>query len=460
MARREFNYQPPSYSDVAARAERKGSMFASMFKDVKVWTPKQGANLIRILPPTWENNKGHYGLYVKLHYNVGPNDDRYLCLKDRHSPHKRCPVCEALYDLGANASRDEKFALRPADGVAYYIIDRDNERDGVQTWLSSPTNDSEIAAQSVNRRNQSVIPIADLYDGYDVEFTRTGTGVRGTKYKGFKVMRDSSPLSDSDRKLEEWLDYVIDRPLPTTLNFYSPEHIEEAFYGHARDSRVESSRLRSDRLRNGQDDESAEDEERPRLQRYRARNDGEDDDRPSSARRSTDQDDEEERPSALRSERSSRERVTDNDDSEKPSSRSRRNEEDEERPARSVRRRSESNEDESSVQIERRPNRSRLSQELDDEIPSEAGRPGKPNGRDDEVAEEQQEARPTREDREQRVSRSRRNDDDDERAARRPTRSERATRRDDDDENDDERPRRDADEHESRRSAMRESLRR
>jgi hypothetical protein len=270
-SRRDFNYQPPSFAETVERAERKGSLYASMFKDVKVWTPKQGMNLVRILPPTWEKNGGNYGVYIKMHYNVGPKEDRYLCLNDKYSPHKRCPIDEALYDLGPNATRDEKFALRAADAVVYYIIDRDNERDGVQVWLTNPSNDSEIAAQSVDTRNKSVLPIADIDDGYDIEFRRQGSGRKGTKYMGFKVVRDSSPLCDNERRLDEWLDFIFEHPLPTRLNFYTPENIEGVFYGR-RDESVESRRSRSSR-RDDDDDDAVQEEPRRPLRRMRADDD-------------------------------------------------------------------------------------------------------------------------------------------------------------------------------------------
>ncbi len=341
MARtkRDYSYEP-SYEETVDRAERKGSLFDTLFKDVKVYAPKQGANLLRILPPSWKGAR-HFGLRVKVHYDIGPEDRRYLCLRDEHSPHKRCPVCEALYDLGPNATQDEKRALRAGDGVAYYVIDRDAENEGVKVWLTSPTNDSEIAAQMVNRRNKSVLPIAHPDDGYDVEFTRTGTGKMKTRYRGFQIMRESSPLSDSDKRADEWLDYVFDHPLPEVLNFYSPERIEEVFYGRQKD----------DAPRGRARDAEPDDDERPPLRRTRPVDDDEPEkEQPRRGRGRDDDDEVEGRPRSRTSGRSSERSGKDPDD------------EDEEKTP---------------------PRRSRLARELDDDIPSEGGRRARSNGRDD-----------------------------------------------------------------------------
>src|SRR5213078_1791596 len=127
----------------------------------------------------------HYGLRLKVHRNIGPHDRQYLCLKENPtSPHNRCPICEELFELGPRASTEEKSSLRAGDSVIYYILDRDAEKEGLQVWQTSAKNDSEIAAQAINPRSKAVINISHPDDGYDVEFTRTGTTRNNTRYRG------------------------------------------------------------------------------------------------------------------------------------------------------------------------------------------------------------------------------------------------------------------------------------
>lgn len=430
---REYDYNP-SYDEVVDRAERKGSMFDTLFKDVKVYAPKQGANLLRILPPSWKGAR-HFGLRVKIHYDVGPEDRRYLCLRDENSPHKRCPVCEALYDLGPNATQEEKRALRAGDGIVYYVIDRDAEKDGVQVWLTSPTNDSEIAAQMVNRRNKSVLPIAHPDDGYDVEFSRTGTGKMKTRYRGFQIMRESSPLSDNDKRADEWLDAVFDHPLPTVLNFYSPERIEEVFYGRQKD--------RDDAPRGRARDRDPDDaDERPPLRRTRDADDEEVGQTPPRRARSRDDDEPEKEPP--RSGRRSGRDPDDADESEaRVSGRS-----SGERPGRDP------------DDADEPPRRSRLAREIDDEIPTEGSRRARSNGQGDDPVEERPRARARLDEGEEKPSRRGNGAAVEEKEP--PRRAARGRTDDDDDEP--ERPRRgrdvDEDANEQRRERMRGRLNR
>lgn len=466
---RAYDYKPPTYEDTVERAERKGSAFDTLFKDQKLYRAKQGVNLVRILPPGWEGAR-HYGLTIKVHRNVGPDDRQYLCLRENeHSPYKPCPICQALYDLGSRATAEDKKELRPGTNVAFYIIDRDNEKEGVQVWMASPTTESEISEQSVNHRTKAVLDIVHPDHGYDLEFNRTGTTRNNTRYRGFKVMRESSPLAESDRRLNEWLDHVFNNPLPSVLNFYKPAYLEEVFYGKAKEEEEE----RESKSRRLRDDNEGEREERGDVTRRRSREPDDDDDRPSRSRRdepderssrSRDDDDDDrprrsrdpepeadERPRRSRDAedddrpRRSRDRGDDDDrDSRTESTRSSRRDPDPEpddRPRRS-------RDPEPELEAERpRRERSRLEEDLDDSVPSEGGRRARSNGRDAEDEERPSSRRREREaepEAEERPS-SRRGRERDEEPEERPSR--RSSRDDPDDEPTD-----------SRRSRMRSRL--
>ena len=364
MARtRTYDYQLPSYDKTVDRAERKGSLFDSLFKDVKTYRSKQGQNVLRILPPGWPN-AAHYGLTVFIHRDVGPNDRQYLCLKENpSSPHSRCPICEELYRLGAKATQEDRQLLRAKPNVVYYVIDRDNEKDGVQVWVTSPTTDSEIAAQSINRRTKSVIDIVHPDEGYDLEFTRTGTSKTNTRYRGFQVMREPSPLHDNDRKQDEWLDVAFDRPLPSLLQFYSPEHIEGVFYGVSTEKNTNEEQPRS-RLRDAESDDEDEDN-RPAPRRTRPVDDEPAQARPARRRATTDDDD-----NAESNTNASRGRSRDVRDDAIDDARN------DNRPSARTRRAAAADDSDTPMT---RPPRSRLAEDLDDEIP-ESHR-ARPNGR-------------------------------------------------------------------------------
>jgi len=259
-------------------------MYDNLFKGVKVYKPAEGRNIVRILPPTWPKAT-HYGYPIWVHYNIGPKEGAYLCLREnKTSPHKRCPLCEELYALGGRATPEDRKALLPTQSIIYYILDRNQPQQGVLLWRVSGTADSEIAAQSVNRRKGSVLNIVDAEEGYDLEFMRSGQKLN-TRYRGYQVVREDSPMTDDDRHFEEVLDIIFDKPLPETLNFYRPEHIEAVYSGKISDD--EGGDTRGDRRRarsNGHDeDEDDRREERHRpapRQRSRSTRDPEDDEGP------------------------------------------------------------------------------------------------------------------------------------------------------------------------------------
>ena len=411
---RRYDYTPASYEDTVDRAERRGSMFDSLLKDAKIYKSKQGANLLRILPQGWKSDKNHYGLTVWIHGDVGPDDRRYLCLRENpSSPYKRCPICEELYRLGSRATPEDKAQLRPKPNVMFYVIDRDNERDGVQVWMTSPKSDTELAAQSTNRRTKAAIDVVNPDKGYDLEFVRTGSGRNTTRYGGFRFAWDPSPLSDDERQMDQWLAVAFEKPLPELLNFYPPEHIERVFYGHEK-SEDDAEQPRS-RIRDRADEPATRDEpdERParsprdaeqprdRDERGRGRDDDEDWSAGAARRAAADRP---ERPSRSRESVEEREesprrvrQVRDDDGDDRAArgnGRARDDDPGEVRAERPARRRAAVEDDPEPDERSAPRRRTALNRELDDEIPSDGGRRARPNGRNGAAADDAEETPP------------------------------------------------------------------
>lgn len=231
--RRAFDYQPPTFEEASKLTERRGGRYDNIIKQdgPRFFKAKAGDNFIRILPPTWDKAR-HYALPIKTHREIGPDNATYLCLKENEtSPDKNCPICEERNNLSRQrAPQKELDALRPQTSLLIYLVDRSNEDQGPVIWTISNKSDLEILAQSLEKRQQRYLPIAHPIDGYDVEFIRDGEGF-GTRYRGFKVARTTSPLHDNPDKLEEWLNFIEDHPIPDILSFYSAERIESVFHG-------------------------------------------------------------------------------------------------------------------------------------------------------------------------------------------------------------------------------------
>lgn len=251
---RKFHYRERSAEDVTRRQEAGRGGGASFIEgDFNRFSVSDGDNLIRILPPTWDDAE-HFGLDLYVHYGVGPENGAYLCPKKMQG--EECPICDAVKE--ADADGDEKLArqLAPSHRVLYWVIDRDREKDGPLLWASPYRSiDKEIASQMVDKRTGEVLNIDDPDNGYDVSFTKTGKADR-TRYEGVQISRHSSDLG---RNADDWLDFITENSLPSILKFVDPDEIEDVFnaggsrherdHGGSDDGAVHSRRERSERGR-------------------------------------------------------------------------------------------------------------------------------------------------------------------------------------------------------------------
>lgn len=224
----DFNYKPRTKEQVDKRANQKGGGRDSVFKpNLNLFTPHGGENRLRILPPGWEGAE-HYGIDIYTHRDIGADKSSYLCL----AAHKKgpCPVCEE--EARARKEGDDDYAqkLKAGKGVLVYMIDRKSEKEGVKIYRMGWMMDRDIAAQAFDTQTQEIICVDDPEGGYDVTFKREGTGIT-TKYIGTAIARRSTPLSDDVEQGKEWLQFVVDNPLPDALVFYTYDYIKEVFAG-------------------------------------------------------------------------------------------------------------------------------------------------------------------------------------------------------------------------------------
>lgn len=233
-----FRYQERSAEDFKRRADGVNTNDPYLANNLKIYKAPEGDNIVRAMPPTW-NKAAHYGFDVHIHYGIGSDNAAYLCLEKMKG--NACPICEARQK--ATRDGDEEYAqeLRPSHRVLMYILDREKERDGVQVWSIGSRMDSDIAMLCSDKRTGQRLNIDDPENGYDLDFVRTGTGMK-TRYTGFSIARRSSPL-DNDKAL----DFIQEYPLPDQLVYYSYDHIKKAFGGTARDDDPPRSRDRDDK---------------------------------------------------------------------------------------------------------------------------------------------------------------------------------------------------------------------
>lgn len=309
MAKERFTYRrrERTADDIRSRASEGSRDFDRLWKgDVKLFKPRDGENIVRILPATWgaqpytnaeldkmpeedlrrlQDEDDRWGvewyITVWIHYGVGPDNGMYLCRAKMLD--ERCPICEA-----AKATRDpdEADQLQPSKRALAWVVDRDAEKEGPQLWPMPWTKvRGEIYARSTNKKDGTpILPDGRPpdYEGYDVIFNKTGKEDR-TNYTGVEIDRDPSPICEDEKREEKWLAYIEEHSLPSLLNFYDAEHIDKVLRGRAssRRSRDEApedggGEGRSDR-RAGRFARRGEDPEPERERDYMSDDAGDDD---------------------------------------------------------------------------------------------------------------------------------------------------------------------------------------
>lgn len=314
---RRFKEQPRTKENVRARANMRGGDYDSYVKgDVKIYKVREGKNLIRILPPTWDN-AAHYGFDVWLNFGIGVDNQSYLSLKKMKG--EADPIDEARREAEREGDKKLAKALAPKQRVGVWLIDRLAEEDGPQFWAIPFTVDRDFNNLSMDEDTKDVLVIDKVKTGCDVRFYAEGQG-RNRKYPSSKMkIMESSRLHEDQDTEADWLEYITDHPIPEVLNYYTYDEISQAFGGHARVDRDDDSddddKPRGKRAGNGRDDDE---DERPRGRRAAARDDDDEDVKPKTRRVVSDEDDAEEvKP------RRQRTRVPDEDEAdEKPRGRS------------------------------------------------------------------------------------------------------------------------------------------
>lgn len=365
---RSFSYQKRSKDTLKERANMKGGNYDTLFKPTfKQWKPKEGKNLIRILPPTW-NDARHYGLDIFVNYSIGPDNQSYLSL-NKHGKGED-PIAEARREALQEGDKDFAKKLNFSQRILYWVIDRTDEDEGPLLWAAPFTFDKSLSNLCIDEDTKEVIFIDDPVKGRDVRFYREGTALN-TSYdpSKMKVLKESTVHEDEGLE-NEWLDFIAENPLPEVLNFYSYDHIKAQFDGQSgkRDDDTEDEPKKPSRSRTARDEEEVEEKPEPRSTRRRDSEDDDvdGDDKPRGRTRVREVADEEVEAPASRK----RSRPADEDDDETPA------------PRRSARKAEPDDDGEEDEKPARRA-RSRVVEE-EDESPPSTRRTAKSSGDDEE----------------------------------------------------------------------------
>ena len=252
-----FVYQRRDAKTLKERADMKAGDYPKLFKSqYKEWKPKDGKNLIRILPATWENAK-HYGIDIFVNYSIGADNNKFLSLS-KHGKGAD-PIAEARQEAQREGDKALAKKLSPTQRILYWIIDRSDEGEGPMLFPAPFTVDTNIANLCIDEDTKDVIFVDDPAEGCDIRFHREGTGIN-TDYPAAKMkILKPSPLHEDEELENEWLEFINENPLPDVLNFYDYDFIKSTFDGviGSFDDKAEDKPFARKRAGPDEDDQSA-----------------------------------------------------------------------------------------------------------------------------------------------------------------------------------------------------------
>lgn len=380
-----FKYKGRDSKAVKKRSEQSGGSFdsftSSTFPRYKM---QDGANNIRILPWTWHDEEekwgNNWGIEVWLHNGIGADRNSYLCPNKMKGKH--CPLCEARLDFGDD--EEKANALKPGKRVLAMVIDRDDEKVGPQVVSMPWTLERDIQALCLDDKTGEALQIDHPEEGYDVSFRKDGKGLK-TKYIGIKIARSESPISDSEKEQDKWLDLIEEDPLPSLLVFFDADHMDSIYDGkRSRADDDDDDDKKGKRGERSSRKAKDEEDEKPSRRKASSKDEEDEDDKPKKRGRA-DADEENEKPSKRRAKDEDEDDPPFDKDEKKSSRKGKADEEDEDddKPSRKRATRDKDEEDE-----DEKPSRTRETRKSRDADEEEDEKPKKRKPADDDDEDE------------------------------------------------------------------------
>lgn len=165
-----------------AQTKEKTSRSGGGGGDFSWWSPSDGRNVIRMLPP---NGDSEFYAETMVHYNLGPKKDKSAVCR-KAAGEKHCPVCDLADELFKGDKDDKAYAKKiKARGKYYFnVVDRSVEEDDenfgkVLVYGSGVTIFEEVLGIICD---PDYGDITNAKEGYDIIITKSGKGL-DTEYK-------------------------------------------------------------------------------------------------------------------------------------------------------------------------------------------------------------------------------------------------------------------------------------
>ena len=176
---------------------KKGSSLGEMF-----WKPKDGENIIRILPPKGDSEIPYVETAV---HSFGGN-----ILYCPRAVHKECPICQETrlrYQKDTDLDRQIAQRIRARKQYLYNIIDRKSDKPTeVKIYISGTKVWNKIMSYYFD---EEYGVLDDVENGYDFKLIKKSQGDY-PNYDDSRPFKNPSPLSDDPEEVAEILKNLKD----------------------------------------------------------------------------------------------------------------------------------------------------------------------------------------------------------------------------------------------------------
>jgi len=193
------------------------------------WSPKEGANVIRILPEV--GDMPFFFQTVGRHYFPPDGKKNVYCPKFTTEGERECPVCEIVEDLyksGDAANKTLAGQLRVRKQYWMNVIDRSADKDKTAPLIYTP-GQKVFGSIVALIQDPDYGDIHDIEQGLDITINRSGKGLE-TEYE-VVPRRKASPLSQDPDKAAEWIEKAKDLSWAEVSE--DPDEDKELSSGHA-----------------------------------------------------------------------------------------------------------------------------------------------------------------------------------------------------------------------------------
>lgn len=174
------------------------------FTKTKYFSPKDGPNTIRIIPPF--GSREDFWVDRKVCYKCGPKGWK---LVPKFQFDQACEVREYLDDLetragqGDDQAKKELEGAKPSNKAGIFVIDRANEKEGPLFWEATPKCLREVLTYYADPEYGN---LDHAEEGFDLVLEKTpkNKSAKGMVEYAIRAKRKQSPLGTPEQ-VKEWL---------------------------------------------------------------------------------------------------------------------------------------------------------------------------------------------------------------------------------------------------------------